>query len=314
MAEGSHKQNIKSFSGMMIFILIAALLWLIIKLTVVYTVTEPFAIRFTDIPADQIIQNDNYHVEATMTTTGFKLMRYYLKSKNKREIVLSLKDINYKKANFETYSYSKRYLEEQIAEFIDANTTDVQVSDELQYFVMSKLASKRVKINPKTDIDFEKQYNYYGNPISIPDSATIFGAIKDIEDIQYLETEIISKKSVNQNIDAKTKLALKENIQCDVDEVEVIVNVEKYTEAEVEVPITIPDESQLHLFPNKVKIRYIVAIKDYPIINDISFKVSIDPEDIFINETLPVKLELYPNNTQILSINPEEVEYIVVQQ
>lgn len=224
-----------------------------------------------------------------------------------------MKDINYKKTNFETYSYSKRYLEEKIAEFISATTNEVQVADELQYFVMSKLASKKVKIIPQTSFDFERQYNYYGEPIAIPDSATVFGTSKDIQDIQYLQTEVVNRKNVNQNIDTKAKLALKDNIQCDVNEVEIVVNVEKYTEAEVEVPITIPDETQLHLFPNKVKIRYIVAIKDYPIINDISFKVTIDPEGIFLNETLPVKLLLYPNNTQIISINPEQVEYIVVQ-
>lgn len=298
---------------MIICIIIAALLWIIIKLTVEYTVTEPFAIRFTDIPADQIIQNENYRVEATMTTTGFKLMNYYLKAPKNREIQLSLKDINYKKTNFETYSYSKRYLEESIAEFINTTSNEVQVADELQYFVMSKLASKKVKIIPQTSFDFERQYNYYGEPIAIPDSATVFGTSKDIQDIQHIQTEVVSRKNVIQNIDTKAKLALKENIQCDVNEVEIVVNVEKYTEAEVEVPITIPDETQLHLFPNKVKIRYIVAIKDYPIINDISFKVAIDSESIFLNETLPVKLLLYPNNTQIISINPEQVEYIVVQ-
>ena len=313
MAEGSGNQNFKSITGMIICIIIAALLWIIIKLTVEYTVTEPFAIRFTDIPADQIIQNENYRVEATMTTTGFKLMNYYLKAPKNREIQLSLKDINYKKTNFETYSYSKRYLEESIAEFINTTSNEVQVADELQYFVMSKLASKKVKIIPQTSFDFERQYNYYGEPIAIPDSATVFGTSKDIQDIQYIQTEVVSRKNVIQNIDTKAKLALKENIQCDVNEVEIVVNVEKYTEAEVEVPITIPDETQLHLFPNKVKIRYIVAIKDYPIINDISFKVAIDSESIFLNETLPVKLLLYPNNTQIISINPEQVEYIVVQ-
>lgn len=313
MAEGSGNQKFKSITGMIICIIIAALLWIIIKLTVEYTVTEPFAIRFTDIPADQIIQNENYRVEATMTTTGFKLMNYYLKAPKNREIELSLKDINYKKTNFETYSYSKRYLEESIAAFINTTSNEVQVADELQYFVMSKLASKKVKIIPQTSFDFERQYNYYGEPIAIPDSATIFGASKDIQDIQYLQTEVVNKKNVNQNIETNAKLALKDNIQCDINEVEIVVNVEKYTEAEVEVPITIPDDTQLHLFPNKVKIRYIVAIKDYPIINDISFKVTIDPDGIFLNETLPVKLLLYPNNTQIISINPEEVEYIVVQ-
>ena len=205
-------------------------------------------------------------------------------------------------------------MEEKIAEFIGAATPDVQVADDQQYFVMSKLASKKVKIIPQTSLDFEKQYNYYGEPVAIPDSATVFGALKDIEDIQYLQTNVISKKNVNQNIDTKAKLALKENVRCDITEAEVVVNVEKFTEAEVEVPITIPDESQLHLYPNKVKIRYIVAIKDYPIISEISFKVTIDPDDIFNNETLPVKLLLNPNNTQIISINPEEVEYIVVKQ
>ena len=314
MAEGSHKQNFKSLSGMLICMLIAALLWLIIKLTVVYTVTEPFAINFTDVPSGQIIQNDNYHVDATITTTGFKLMNYYLKAKKKREIEISLKEINYKKTNFETYTYSNRFLDEKIAEFMGTNTSDIQIAEEQQYFVMSKLASKKVKIIPQTKIDFDKQYNYYGNPISIPDSATVFGTTKDIEDIKFLQTEVINGKNVNQSLDTKTRLILKDNVRCDVSEVEVVVNIEKFTEAEVEVPITIPEGSQLHLFPNKVKIRYIVALKDYPIVNDLSFKVTIDPEDIFINETLPVKLELYPNTTQIISINPKEVEYIVVEQ
>lgn len=299
---------------MIICIVIAALLWLIIKLTLVYSVTESFAIKFTDIPADQIVQNDNYHVEATMTTTGFKLLNYYRRAPKNRVIVLSLKDINYKKSNFETYSYSKRYLEESIAEFISATTNEVQIADELQYFVMSKLASKKVKIVPQTNLAFERQYNYYGEPFSIPDSATIFGAVKDIEDVQYLQTEVISRKNVNQSLDETAKLKVKESVQCDVSEVEVIVNVEKYTEAEVEVPITVPDGIKLHLYPDKTKVRYIVAVKDYPIINDLSFKVIIDTNDIFINESLPLKLQFYPNNTQILSLNPKEVEYIVVQQ
>ena len=314
MAEDSRNQSFKSLSGMIICIIIAALLWLIIKLTLVYSVTESFAIKFTDIPADQIVQNDNYHVEATMTTTGFKLLNYYRRAPKNRVIVLSLKDINYKKSNFETYSYSKRYLEESIAEFISATTNEVQIADELQYFVMSKLASKKVKIVPQTNLAFERQYNYYGEPFSIPDSATIFGTIKDIEDVQYLQTEVISRKNVNQSLDETAKLKVKESVQCDVSEVEVIVNVEKYTEAEVEVPITVPDGIKLHLYPDKTKVRYIVAVKDYPIINDLSFKVIIDTNDIFINESLPLKLQFYPNNTQILSLNPKEVEYIVVQQ
>lgn len=313
MAKDSHKQNIRSLSGMLLCVLIAALLWLIIKLTLVYSVTEPFAIKYVDIPADQIIQNDNYHVDATITTTGFKLMKYYFIGKNKRVITLSLKDISYKKSSFETYCYSKRFLEESISEFLGVTTNEISVAEELQYFVMSKLASKKVKIIPQTNFTFDKQYNYYGEPTSIPDSATIFGSLNDIQGIQHLQTKVINRKNVKQSVECHAKLNLDDNIQCDVSNVNVVVNVEKFTEAKAEVPISIPDGAKLHLYPNKVKIRYIVALKDYPIINDISFKVTIDTSDIFINETLPVKLVLYPNNTQIIGIDPEEVEYIVVE-
>ena len=68
MAEGSGNHKFKSITGMIFCMIISALLWIIIKLTLVYTVTEPFAIRFTDIPADQTIQNDNLSVEATTSS------------------------------------------------------------------------------------------------------------------------------------------------------------------------------------------------------------------------------------------------------
>ena len=314
MAQDSKSHGIMFLSGVVIFTIIAAFLWLIIKLSDTYTVTEPFAIHYVDVPADQIIPNDNYRVEATMTTTGFKLLRYYRKSKNQRKVVVSLNDINYKKANFETYSYNSRHIEEVIAYMLGTNTSDVKLNEENQYFVMSRLASKRVKIIPQTSIMFERQYNYYGEPVSFPDSATIFGSIYEIEKIHNLQTEMIVKKNVNQSIETKAKIAINDDIRCDISEVQVLVNVEKFTEAEIEIPITQPDGVILHLYPNKVKIKYIVAMKDYAIINAMSFKVTIDKDDIYSNETLPVKLELSPNNTQILGIDPHEVEYIVVQQ
>lgn len=313
MAQDSKSHGIRLFSGMVFFIIIAAFLWLVIKLSNTYTVTESFAIHYTDIPADQIIPNSNYSVEATMTTTGFKLLNYYFRSNRNRKIEISLNTVNYKKSNFETYSYNSKFLEEAIADFIASNTSDVKVAEENQYFVMSKLASKRVKIVPQTDIAFERQYNYYGEPVAFPDSATIFGPAIELEKIQTLPTEVISSKNVNRTIETNAKVKVSGDIRCDISEVNILVNVEKFTEAEVTIPITQPAGVNLHLYPNKVKIRYIVAMKDYAIINEMSFRATIDKDDIYTSETLPVKLELSPSNTQILGLNPQEVEYIVVQ-
>ena len=314
MAKDEHNQGFRSLSSMLIFIVIAALLWLIIKLSDTYTVTTPFAIHYVEIPADKLIIEDNYEVEATVTTSGFKLLNYYFVRKTNRKIDISLKDIKYKLTEYNTYSYSSRYVEEEIAKFLSANSNDIQLADDMQYFRMSQLASKRVKIEPETNLTFEKQYNFYGKPISIPDSITIYGSKETISKISELKTMVINRKNVNQNIETSAKIDFGEGYYADIDEVEVNINVEKYTEAEISIPISIPDSLNVHLYPHKVSIRYIVAMKDYSIINSMSFKATVDPADLYINEVLPVNLVLYPNNTQIIGIEPKEVEYIIAQQ
>jgi len=170
-----------------------------------------------------------------------------------------------------------------------------------------------VKIVPETSLLFERQFNYYGEPTSTPDSIIIYGTVDDVNRTKFIKTETVTRKNVNQNIVAKAKIDLDEKLKTDITEVEVSVNVEKYTESEVVIPITIPGNVKMHLYPDKVSVRYIVAMKDYPIINSMSFKAIVDTTDIFFNDMLPVELVLSPNNTQIIGIDPKEVEYIIVK-
>ena len=314
MAKVEQAQGFRKFSGMIIFILTAALLWLIIKLSDTYTITVPFAIHYVDIPASQHISDNDQEINATVTTTGFKLLNYYFRSKKNRKIDISLHEVRYKQTDDKVYSYSSRYIIEKIGEYLASNPTDIQMNDDLQYFNMSRLASKKVKIVPITNFTFEKQYNYYGEPSATPDSITIYGSVDDVNRTKEIKTGIITAKNVNQNVVTKAKIDLDEKLSADINEVEVSVNVEKYTEAEVTVPITIPGNRNIHLYPNKASVRYIVAMKDYAIINNLSFKAIADTTDMLFNDVLPVELVLYPNNTQIIGIDPKEVEYIIVQQ
>lgn len=314
MAKVEQTQGVKKFSGMLIFILFAALLWLIIKLSNSYTVSIPFAIYYVDIPAGQMIQNEEPELIATVTTTGFKLLNYYFIRKDNRKIDISLKEVKYKNSDTRTYFYNSRYIVEKIAEFLATIPSEIHLNEDTHYFTMTRLASKKVKIEPETNLIFEKQYNLYGEPVSVPDSITIYGSLENISKISEIQTKVLTKKNVNQNIETEVKLELGEGYHSDIDKVKVYINVEKYTEAEIEVPITTPDNMKLHLYPNKAKIRYIVAMKDYAIINNLSFKVLVDTSALYISDVLPVDLVLYPNNTQIIGIEPREVEYIVIQQ
>ena len=312
MAKDEQNQSLRRFSVMIIFILIAALLWLIIKLSDTYTVTSPFAIHFVEIPADHLVTNDS-KVSATMTTTGFKLLNYYFKTKPNRKIEISLKEVKYKQFDTNRYSINGRFVEEKIAEFMSTSPADINLVDENAYFTMSTLASKKVKIVPETSLTFEKQYGFYGTPTATPDSITVYGFSDNINSINEVHTKTITRKNVSESINASARIDLADGFYADADHVDVSISVEKFTEAEVVVPISIPGNLKIHLYPNKASIRYKVAMKDYGIINSQSFKAEIDTTDMYFNDYLPVKLGFYPNNTQIICIEPKEVEYIIIQ-
>ena len=314
MAKDEQKQGVSGFTKLVFFILIAGLLWLIIKLSDTYTVTVPFAIHYVDIPASQLIENNDEEVNVTVTTSGFKLLNYYFKTKKNRKIDISLKDVKYKKNEDKIYSYNSRIIIDLVGEMLSSNATDITMTDDVQYFTMSRLASKKVKIVPVTNFAFEKQYSFYGEPSATPDSITIYGTVEDVSNTKEIRTKLITRKNVNQNVVTRVKIDLDERLNTDIDEVEVSANVEKFTESEAIVPITIPGNIKLHLYPDKAAVRYKVAMKDYAIINNLSFKAVADTTDMLYNDVLPVKLVLFPSNIQIIGIDPKEVEYIIVQQ
>jgi hypothetical protein len=168
---------------------------------------------------------------------------------------------------------------------------------------------------PNIDISYEKQYNRHGRIQIKPDSITIYGPKSKLKEIDNIYTESISLKNISSNIDINVPLHPEEMINFDSKEVNIKINVEKYTEAIANVKIDNNSDKKLRLFPDKVKIKYIVSLTDYNIIKDNSFIISIDTADIFSeNNFLPVYLIDYPSNTRIISIEPKEVEYIIIEE
>ena len=180
---------------------------------------------------------------------------------------------------------------------------------------MEQLDSVRVKVIPNVDLTYEKQYNRLGKIQLTPDSVTIFGPKNKISSIDNIHTEKLTLRNVNQNIDTDLPLKFDDMLNADYKDVNVKIFVEKYTEAVANVPITNNSKEKLRLFPDKVKIKYIVSLTDYNIIKENSFKVNIDTADIKAdNNFLPIYLTDYPNNTRIINIEPKEVEYIIIEK
>jgi hypothetical protein len=309
------QQSLHKFSNILFFVTIAALFWLLIKLSANYTVTEPLTIDIKDAPADLVVVDGSQELKVTLSTSGFELLNYYFKPASKRKVDISLEEVPLHKDSEGTYSFSISYAKEKVAKYLAIEPSEVSFDENRISIRMERLDSLKVKVMPNIDISYEKQYNRHGRIQIKPDSITIYGPKSKLKEIDNIYTESISLKNISSNIDINVPLHPEEMINFDSKEVNIKINVEKYTEAIANVKIENNSDKKLRLFPDKVKIKYIVSLTDYNIIKDNSFIISIDTADISSeNNFLPVYLIDYPSNTRIISIEPKEVEYIIIEE
>ncbi len=313
MKTNNDKSGLKKISAVFLFTCISALMWLIIKLSNNYIVTLPFNIEIIEQPVNQTLPENNYSIEAAIEASGYKLLNYYLRPERLRGIVVSLKDTKYKKTEDDKYSFATVTIKELIANLMKINANEVSVKENDFIFTMYRLASKRVKVVPKTNISFDSQFNFYGEPSVTPDSISINGAYNTIKDIYFVNTNTVTKRNVRSSLSQSVGLQLDDDVFSETKEVEINIEVEKFTESEVTIPINTLNISNIYLFPNEVKIRYIVAMKDYSNISNMSFNVEIDSTDFRNRDHLPLKLVVSPSNTKVTSISPSEVNYIMTK-
>lgn len=308
-------QTLQQFSSIFFFVTIAALLWLMIKLSTNYVVTEPLTLNFKNAPSDLVITNETQKVNVTLSTSGFELLNYYFKPSSRRKVDISLEEVPLHRDSESTYSFSSSYAKDKIAKFLTIEPNEVSFDDNRIILNMEQLDSIRVKVTPNIELTYEKQYNRHGKIQITPDSVTIFGPKNKLKSIDNVYTQNVDIKNINSNIDIDVPLQLDEMIKSNTNNINIKVFVEKYTEAIANVKVNNTSQKKLRLFPDKVKIKYIVSLTDYNIINDKSFVVNIDTADILPeNNFLPVYLVDYPNNTKITSIEPKEVEYIIIEE
>lgn len=185
-------------------------------------------------------------------------------------------------------------------------------------FVFDQKSQKIVPIKLNLSYNFAKQYQLNGKIKVIPSNIIIRGPKSVLNEIDFLETEL---KEISQ-IEATKKhiLPLKSNQNQSVDygikSVVAEIPVEKYTEAEISLPIkmkNVPFGYVIKAFPPQIKVKYNVSLKNYNSIKPDQFIVEADlaaKEDI-TNNRIKLRLTKLPNTVSKAKILNPTVEFIM---
>lgn len=311
-AERKNKRSVLTF---LVFLALSTGAWFLVKLSDDYTTQTTFKVLLEEVPADKWISSGEPSVKMSLNIDGFHTLRYKMLREPNRFVTISLNEVSYRLENNNAYSFSSQYVAERVADLLDINTSDITMNDAKVYFTMDALKSKVVPVVLQSEIKTQRQYDLYGIPMLDPSSVTIYGPQQVVDSIKAVKTMPLSRDNVSQSFSAVVPLDLLDGkIQSEVKEVNAEVEVEKYTELDVEVPIKMNDSLTLRFFPETMTVKCLVAMRDYASITPESFNVAVDRNQLkAMQPLLDVRLASWPPTVQILGTCPDKVEYLIVQ-
>lgn len=282
--------------------------------------TIDFPILYGKAPSNLVLTNTpDSLLSFRLSSSGFKLITLkYLTFK--KPVQFDLRALKVRKdgdkyvASISTGEMSKAIIRKH-----DIEQEIIIVSPQNIYFEFSTVTSKKVPIKLNVDFVFEKQFQLSDSLRLKPDSVFVIGANEAIDTIGFVQTELCKLDGINQSQTVKVNLINPWKIQ-EIDlsekETELTLNVEKFTESMIEIPITVGniDDVEIKTFPEKVNITYLVALRDYKRISEDMFIVSYDTsarlKDV---KKLQVKIIQHPSFIKITRIDPPEVEFLVLK-
>ena len=307
------RTNKHSAFTFLVFLVISTAAWFLVKLSENYVTQTTFRLQMEEVQADKWISSDEQSVKMSLNIDGFHTLRY--KMIRDRVVTIPLTEVSYRLENGNTYSFSSQYVAEKVAEKLNINASDITMNDAKIYFTLDALKSKVVPVVLQSNVTTARQYDIYGIPTLDPSSVTVYGPQEVIDTIKTVRTEPLVMNNVSQNFNATLPLdLLGGRIHSNVKEVKAEVQVEKFTEMDVEVPIKMTDSLKMRFFPETMTVKCLVAMRDYASITPENFAVAVDKQQLkAMQPLLDVRLASWPPTVQILSTRPDKVEYLIVQ-
>ena len=307
------RTNKHSAFTFLIFLVISTAAWFLVKLSENYVTQTTFRLQMEEVQADKWISSDEQSVKMSLNIDGFHTLRY--KMIRDRVVTIPLNEVSYRLENGNTYSFSSQYVAEKVAEKLNINASDITMNDAKIYFTLDALKSKVVPVVLQSNVTTARQYDIYGIPTLDPSSVTVYGPQEVIDTIKTVRTEPLVMNNVSQNFNVTLPLdLLGGRIHSNVKEVKAEVQVEKFTEMDVEVPIKMTDSLKMRFFPETMTVKCLVAMRDYASITPENFAVAVDKQQLkAMQPLLDVRLASWPPTVQILSTRPDKVEYLIVQ-
>lgn len=297
----------------LLFLLLALLFSVLTKLSQDYTKTLTLKIETNNIPEDKVIVHDSLQeLEVTLSTYGFKLVRYYF---NAPTISLNVSAMDRNELYF-IWTEQKGF-SEVVAQF-DPNVIINTVNPDTLKFRYDTNAVKMVPVDFVSDVSYSPGYDSELGFKVEPDSVKVIGPQILVDSIYTVKTIPLEMTDVKASITTQVELEKLENSQLrtSVDQVNVSAEVERFTEGTIDVPVivkNVPEAISLNIYPKTVQVIYYASLNEFKSIASNSFIVECDYNDVLDGEVsfLIPRITQQPDHVKGARLDIKRIEFIV---
>ncbi len=305
------RQLNKTFSkAYVISLIIAFLLWALIKFSALYQERVVFNVKLKHLPESFILlSNASHKVTCSVKTTGFRIL--LLKYWESETVEVEFNDLI--KINPQEYRFNLEEIKSRNKPNWMKHVSQIQYENSEILFQVEELFEKRLKIVPKIELGFKQGYileNIHLNQDSI--DVLMPKSLSDIKEI-YTYQKQIGDLSKSEIFELSIDIPKLWKIVNHSTKVECQVVVDQLTQGIVSIPIEKENGIDIKYFPSRVEVKYSIPSKQFNAINenDIIVKVESSFVELEQNEALKVNVVSKPSSVEILSISPSEVEFLI---
>lgn len=291
---------------------IALIFWVLVKLSQEYTSPKPVAFSYT-IPDDLALANlPAEDVTATLKGTGWNLMFEYLAG--------ATIPVHFNIEAGGDFRLNRAQMRGEVLGALASKELDItEINyDEIDLKVQTK-ESRKIPIRHQVELELAAEH-HLSAPIQLePDSVTLTGAFSVVRAYESWPTDSIFFTDISKSLSTEVPLLTPpRELQLDRQKTNITLSVESYTEKSLFVPVNLknaPSDS-LKVFPDKIKINFVVGLSQYDSVHYTDFKLEADLKAVSTEKgknTVPVKLVEAPETVKNVILSRNSVEFFILK-
>lgn len=302
------------------FLFLSTIFWIAMVYKEKSEMTYAMPIQYINTP-DSIVFDQELptHFNLTIKDESSSLMRHYALRTRKDSVRIDLTKLINELSDQQRVIIQSENIIQLIRERLQAGTELISYSPSMINTGYSVIQSKKIPVVYDGEIELANGFIFDGKTSIEPENIAVYATQRALDTIFFAHADISSLRQINKNINTRVPINKIEGARFKPDSVTIKINVDKFSNKEINVPITcinVPEGLNIKFFPSHIKVSATLGLKLYKDTKDSDFKIVLDYNKIkdLNSTTVPILITSKPEHALIQSLQPSEVEFILEKQ